>query len=123
MAEEERNLDNPEEKPELVANDPNNVVDVDEERVMAALSYVAILVFVPLFARKDDEYVIFHAKQGLVLLGGYVVAILAVNWIEVVGSVLFLVLMAVNVFALVQALAGRKWKIPGIYQISNSFTI
>lgn len=104
-------------------NDPGKLIDVDERRVMAALSYVGILVLVPLIYRKNDAFAVLHAKQGLVILGGYIVAIMAVNWIEVVGSLLFLGLALINITALVQTLLGRSWKIPVIYQIANSFRI
>ena len=99
------------------------LIDVDERQLMAALSYVGILVFVPLLTAKDDPFISLHAKQGLVILVGYVVAILAVNWIEVAGSILFLVLLLVNVVALVQALLGKMWRIPVIFQIANSFKV
>ncbi len=41
---------------------PNN------ETLMGVLAYVSILVFVPLLAAKNDPFVKFHVKQGLVLL-------------------------------------------------------
>lgn len=110
-------------KDQLKPNDPNDLIDVDERRLMAALSYVGVLVFIPLLTAKNDPFILLHAKQGLVLVIGYVVAILAVNWIETAGSILFLVLLLVNVIALVQALLGKRWRIPGIYQIANSFKI
>ncbi len=42
--------------------------------VLAILAYLSILVIVPLVANKDnDPFVKFHAKQGLVLLIGWVI--------------------------------------------------
>ena len=35
--------------------------------VMAALSYLSVLCFVPLLVDRDYEFVYFHAKQGLVI--------------------------------------------------------
>lgn len=104
-------------------NNQNEVVDVDENKLLAALSYVGVLVLVPLLVKRDDPFVRWHAKQGLVLLMGMVVAVMAAAWVSVVGNVLFLVLLIVAVVGLVQALLGRRWKIPIIGQIADSFKI
>lgn len=113
---------------EMVDQDINpkerdNVIDVDEQRIMAALSYVGFLVLVPLFVSRDNKYVYWHAKQGLVLLIGLIVAVIATQWISAVGNILFLVLLLVDVAALSQALLGRSWKIPVIGNIAEKFKI
>lgn len=36
--------------------------------LMACLAYVHILVLIPLLTKRDDPFVLFHIKQGLVLL-------------------------------------------------------
>lgn len=108
-----------------MANDSNlnDVTGLDERRLMAALSYVGVLVFVPLLMRKDDPFVRWHVQQGLVLLAGIILALLAAAWIAAVGNVLFLLLLVVDLIALVQALLGRRWKIPGIGQLAEQFRI
>lgn len=40
---------------------------MDDKKVFGVLSYLSILCLVPLFVKKDDEFIYFHAKQGLVL--------------------------------------------------------
>ena len=106
-----------------MTNDQSEIVDIDESKLLAALSYVGVLVLVPLLVRRDDAFVRWHAKQGLVLLIGMVMALLAVVWVPVIGNVLFLVLLVVSVIGLVQALLGRRWKIPIIGQVADSFRI
>ncbi|MGI6743732.1 MAG: hypothetical protein ACOX4O_08750 [Eubacteriales bacterium] len=44
--------------------DPN---DIYTNKAMALLSYLGILVLIPLFAAKDSAYTRFHASQGLTL--------------------------------------------------------
>lgn len=100
-----------------------DVTGLDERRLMAALSYVGVLVFVPLLVSKDDPFVRWHVQQGLVVLAGLVLALVAAAWVAVVGNVLFLVLMVVDIIALVQALLGRRWRIPGIGQLAEKFWI
>lgn len=41
-----------------------NPADVQENKIMGVLSYIWLLVLVPIFAAKDSEYARFHAKQG-----------------------------------------------------------
>ncbi len=105
------------------ANDPKNVVDIDERRLMAALSYVGVLVAVPLLTRKNDPFVFWHAKQGLVMLIAITLTLVAVVWMEVWGSLLFAVLMLFDLIALVKAMLGKQWKIPIIGQLADQFKI
>lgn len=44
-----------------------NTEDVSENKVFGILSYIGILVLIPIFAAKDSQYARFHANQGLVL--------------------------------------------------------
>lgn len=102
---------------------PDSTTGVSENMLFAALSYVGVLVLIPLLLRRDDPYVSFHAKQGLVILIGFVIALLAARWAPVVGNVLFLILLLVDVVALVQALLGRWWKIPLLGLVADMFRI
>lgn len=104
-------------------NDPGKVIDIDENKLLAALSYVGVLVLVPLLVRRNDEFVRWHAKQGLVILAGLILALLAASWYPPAGNVLFLVLIILDVIALVQALLGRKWRIPVVGKIAESFKV
>lgn len=38
--------------------------DINQNKVMAVLSYFGILVLIPLLAKKDSKYAQYHAKQG-----------------------------------------------------------
>lgn len=58
--------------------------DIEQNKVMALLSYLGILVLVPLLAAKELRFARFHANQGLVLL------IALVGW-----SVVYRVIMAI----------------------------
>lgn len=40
-------------------------MDIKENKVMAVLAYIGLLVLVPIFAAKDSKYARFHATQGL----------------------------------------------------------
>jgi len=40
---------------------------MSENKLWGILSYISILCLIPLFTKKDNDFVYFHAKQGLVL--------------------------------------------------------
>lgn len=108
---------------EQVVYDPQ---DVKDNKVMAALSYLGILVLVPLLAKKDSPYCQFHAKQGLVLfLSWIVIGIVSVipilGWIVgILGSILLFVLFIIGI---VNALGGKAKELPIIGQLGNKFNI
>ena len=99
------------------------VLDIDEKKMYAALCYVGVLVLVPLLIKKEDPYINWHIRQGLVVLGLTVVSLLMLAWVEALGSLLFVVVMTANVIALVQALLGKKWKIPVIGSWADRFRV
>ena len=80
---------------------------LDENKIFGILSYISILCLIPLFAKKDDSFIYFHAKQGLVLFG-----------FEVVASIIFRIITGIFVGAYM-GLAGL-----GIFgAISSIFTL
>ncbi|MBF0373262.1 MAG: hypothetical protein HQL39_07555 [Alphaproteobacteria bacterium] len=89
--------------------------------LMAGMSYLGILCFVPLMMNKDDEFVHFHAKQGLVLWMWSVLAMFALH-LPGIGKFLFgLSSMAVVVLALIGLVSvgfRRNWKLPIISSIA-----
>ncbi len=89
---------------------------IQDEKIMAALSYLWILVLIPLLVKKDSEYCQFHAKQGLVLLvASFVVTVLGmlpiIGWLIILpfGSLFLLIL---SILGLINALQGKKWELP-----------
>ncbi len=93
--------------------------DVEENKVIAALSYIGVLVFVPLLTKKDSKFAQTHARQGLIML---IVAV--VLWVvPIVGWALEAVVLVVNIIALVNALQGKYWKIPLAHDLSLKLNI
>lgn len=102
---------------------PNDVTGLEESRLYAALSYIFILVFVPLLTRKNDPYVSYHARQGLVVFLGYIISAIASFWVPVLGNIFGLLLILISIFGVVQAVQGKRWHIPVITDIANKFSI
>jgi len=102
----------------------NNITGIKPHVLEASLSYMGILVLVPVISGSTaNPFVKFHAKQGLVLLGGEALAILASYWISYIGGILFLLMLLASVAGLYSSLQEEKWFIPGIGNLARLFTI
>jgi uncharacterized membrane protein len=74
----------------------------DNRTLMGILAYIGILVLIPLLVEKNDSFVKYHVRQGLVL---FVIEI----GVWVIGSMIWMlapVLMFVNLGALILAILG-----------------
>ena len=91
-------------------------------RLMALMSYLGVLVFVPLAMNRDDEYVYFHARQGLVI---WVFGIIAIFMLYIPGmgklvfSFLAMMVMIFSLLGLVSVLLHKAWKLPIVYSLST----
>lgn len=105
--------------PEVVQGVPTgatpafDVKDVQEHKLVAALSYLGILVFIPLFLARKSHFAQEHAKQGVILLAVWIVGSL-VFWIPLIGWLLALAVAIGAVYAFIQCLMGTFWEIPVI---------
>lgn len=91
----------------------NPVQGTDKSRIFAAVSYVSALFVVPFLCAKDDEFAIFHARQGMSLFVAVAVAELALSvvglgWLASIARFYFMFLGIRN------ALNGRKERLPYI---------
>jgi len=123
MAEEQPQPNNQPAPPTPPGNNPNDIIGVDDNKVYAAMSYLTVLVLIPLFSKKDDPFINFHIRQGLVILAGLIIAVIASVWITIIGNLLALILLILNIIALIQALQGNQWRAPVIGKIADSFKI
>lgn len=100
--------------------------DIDENKLMAVLGYLGILLLIPLLAKKDSPYAQFHAKQGLVLLiAGIIVGVVAVipvlGWIiSLLGYLGYIILW---IMGIVNAISGKMNELPLIGKFARNFNI
>ncbi len=91
--------------------------------VMAILAYIGILVIVPLITAKDDQFVKFHSKQGLVLLITWVISnflwmIPVLGWVAApIINLGCFILMIVGILA---AASGQMKELPVIGQFAKN---
>lgn len=90
-------------------------------RVMALMSYLGVLVFVPLMMNRDDPFVNFHARQGLIIWI-FGIAALSIRFLPGIGNIVFsIVAILVSVYSLVgliSVLLSKEWKLPAVYGLS-----
>lgn len=90
-------------------------------RLLAGMSYLGVLCFVPLLMNKDDEFVYFHARQGLILWIWGVVALFALH-LPGIGKWFFsfsaLAVFVCSAIGLLAVGLNRAWKLPFLYDLS-----
>jgi len=99
---------------------------IKEGRFFAVISYVSFLCIITLLLKKNNNFALYHAKQGLVLFVMEVVAFILsiiplLGWlIGIFGYMLFLL---VSLWAIMQAALGIYCRIPVITEISEKVVL
>lgn len=91
---------------------------LDYTHILAALSYIWALCLVTLLIAPKNDYVRFHAKQGLILFAAEILSVL-IFWVPIVGQALFIVFVIVSLIGIYKALQGEKWKMPIAHKYSQ----
>lgn len=115
-----------------------DVKDVQDNKVMAILAYLGILVLVPIFAAKESKFARFHANQGVVLLiceiafgivyfiVSLLAAILIAAGLGMIGTILigvvglcYFVFLILAILGIINAAKGEMKELPfiGKYRI------
>ena len=81
-------------------------------KLWGILCYLGVLVLIPLLLKKDSEFVQFHAKQGLLLLIGWIVAYFPFGFIFWIASFIL------SVMGIVSVLQGEKKSLPLIGELA-----
>jgi len=134
MAEEEKNT--PENKP----RESKGASSIDENKLFGILSYISFLCLIPLFVKKDNEFVYFHAKQGLVLFileiavyilnrivsGFLFISIFTLGILQVWGLIMTLVnlgLFVLAILGIVNVIQNQKKELPLIGKYAEKIKI
>jgi fumarate reductase subunit D len=96
--------------------------DVEDHKVMAAISYIGPLCFVPLLFMKSSRYAQEHAKQGVILFLVWAIGSF-VFWFPIIGWLASVVVLVVNVVVFIKCLNGEFWEIPVIGQYRSKVNL
>lgn len=107
-------------------NPPLQPIQKEEKNIIAILSYLGILVIIPLLAVKNDEFVKFHTRQGLVLFIAEV-ATTMVAWVPIIGwigsPILYIIWLVLAIIGIMNVLQGEKKELPLIGKFAEKFKI
>ncbi|MGC8651054.1 MAG: hypothetical protein ACP5RX_00250 [Minisyncoccia bacterium] len=116
-------------QPMPVSQPASDNAKMDDNKLMGILSYLSFLCFIPLLTKKDNEFVYFHAKQGLILfiLEGIVYVIYRIlvailigslfTWglLSILGIIVELVnlgLLVLSIIGIINVVQNQKKEIP-----------
>jgi uncharacterized membrane protein len=103
---------------------------------MIVLSYLYILVVVPLITEKNDPEVQWHAKHGLVILIAEILVqallwvgtiILSMVWsgfgcgLSLLGMFVWIAFLILRIVAIMKGVNGERLVIPGVTEYVNRF--
>lgn len=111
---------------------------MDEGKIMGILSYLSILCLIPLLTKKNDDFVYFHAKQGLALFGSEVVVYVIfrlimgvlvssiMSWgmlsiLSLISNLVNLGFLALSIIGIINVVQNKKKELPFIGKLANSF--
>jgi uncharacterized membrane protein len=104
---------------------PGGMSPSSDRTLMIVLSYLGLLALIPYLTKKEDPEIHWHAKNGVGLLIADVVIwvlFMIITWvmpsnllgcgIGVVQCVIWLAILALHVYCIIQAVGGKKPRIP-----------
>ncbi len=104
-------------------------VNESPDIVMGVLSYFFILALIPYLVKKEDPFLQFHSKQGLVLALAWAVVMVgscATGWIPILGCflglfglVISLGLLVLAIVGMIKACTGERWVMPLFGQFTD----
>lgn len=89
----------------------------NDDKLWAVLSYLGVLCLIPLLGKKESSFVQFHARQGVVLLAGWILSFLPFGW--VIGIISFVL----SIMGIINVLSGKTEKLPIIGDFADKVKI
>ncbi len=84
-----------------------------DSNIIAALSYLWILSVVFYILKKDDQFVVFHARQAMIVFAISVVG-WATSFIFGIGVIISIVALVLMIIGGLKAYKGERYKLPVI---------
>ncbi len=99
---------------------------IKEAKILAAVAYWGFLCILPLVLMKDNEFAVYHGKQGLVLfiflVAGFIVGILPLFGPPIYRLAL-LAYLVLLLWGTIAALSGKKAFIPVVSKFAEKITL
>lgn len=95
----------------------------NEQTIMAGLSYVGPLVLVPFLTKKEDPFIQFHVKQGMLVFGIDIVVWILGGWLFFLAPILNLVALVFSIIGIINALKQTEKELPIIGKYASHIKI
>ncbi len=103
---------------------------IEEGKSIAWLSYILILVLIPLMVQRENPYTKFHIKQGLVLLVTWIILYIIgiiFNFVPILRILVWLAVWGITIYFVIvgirNSLNGKLEKLPIIGDFADKFEI
>jgi uncharacterized membrane protein len=103
---------------------------IDEGKSLAWLSYLGLLLLIPLLVNKNNEYSKFHVKQGMILLISWIalsIVSVVLGFIPVIGWIIsgagWIFLLVLMIMGIVNALTEKTTPLPVIGKYAEKIKI
>lgn len=90
--------------------------DIEDGKLMGILSYIGILCLIPYLTEKENEFVKYHAKQGLNL---FLIEVICSAGLSIIGGILWLLIGLIALVSSCVGLLSLALSIMGIVNVCN----
>lgn len=94
-----------------------------EKKLYALLAYCSLLCLVPLLKRQDDEFLLFHGRQGLALFLCEMVVFVVSILLPLIMQPFLFVFGVFSLWGMFKALRGEKFKLPFVFPLSERLVL
>lgn len=98
---------------EVKSDNTPKVSKQSDSNIIAALSYLWILSVVIYVLKKDDKFIVFHARQAMIVFGISVIG-WATSLIMGIGVIISIVALVLIIIGALKAYKGEWYKLPVI---------
>ncbi len=103
---------------EEIKKEVDRIPPTTDRNLMGALSYVWFISIVMLVVKRQDEFVQFHAKQGVILFLGTLV-----GFIPIFGWLIFMFSIVGMVVGFLMAWQGKRYQIPFVGTLAKKISL
>jgi fumarate reductase subunit D len=96
--------------------------EIQDGKFFAAIGYLNVLCFVPIYLKKGNKFAQFHGKQALVLFileiaAGIISIVPAIG--DLISRFAFVIFGILSLIGIIKVLMEEYWEMPVIYEIST----
>ncbi|MCK5080657.1 MAG: DUF4870 domain-containing protein [Candidatus Moranbacteria bacterium] len=99
-------------------NVPSESKDIQENKILAMLSYLGILFLIPLLLKPNSKFVKFHVKQGIILTIGWVIGMVLYPFLGL-GFLLHIAIIVFSIMGIINVSEGKTKKLPIISDLAE----